>query len=267
MKKIALFCICAGMILFLFSESVDASLPIHPIPWEFTLEDAELIFYMTPARFPPRDQLIFFGIPEISEERMLVRTGIYCSNTRENIYFIDISANKSSVFISHCGMYIATMQNTVCNFNNEDLGGGSVIWATDTRYRLGREIVRPFNGLVNFFYRGELFRSYTAEDLLQHIENVTWTSAGLFWRYSGSGAFDRDRDFNSHDYTLTITTYEDNTFIFDMRTGDIISGGIPSHSQDVWARAITGAIALASVACVILLTIFIKNKTPQSKAE
>jgi len=200
-KKITLFlCVSVITVFFLCETRIQASLPVHPVPWEIVFEEANMIFYMTPPQRPPEDQMRFFRIPEISEERMQIRTGLYCGTTLEIIYYIDINAHRGSVFFSSCGKYIATMQNTVDNFDNENLGGG----------------------LINFFSNGILVKSYGVEDLRVNENNLPWTSAGVFWRYQGSSAFDLDSNFNMQENTLTVKTGENNVFVFDITTGEII---------------------------------------------
>lgn len=221
-------------VFFVFGKQVEASIPIFPVPWEISFEEMNMIFYMTPERKPLQSQMDFFSISEISEERMQIRTGLYCKTSTENIYYVDISAHRNNVIFSVCGRYIATIQNTVDNFNGEKLGGG----------------------LVNFFNNGVLVKSYEAEDLITEQDNLQWTSAGIFWRYDGSRALEHEVIFNPQTNSLTIETIENSVFIFDMTTGDIISSTGPSilsHFSQNWRRYSIGAVILT-----ILVAIFIK---------
>ena len=200
-KIVVLFCISVIVILFVLENRFEASVPVRPMPWEVVFEEVNTIFFMTPAQIPSQEQLDWFRVPEISEERMQIRTGLYCLTSMENVYYVDINALRGSVIFSNCGRYFVAMQHTVDNFNGEYLGGG----------------------LINFFSNGILIKSYGVECLIRNEENLPWTTAGTFWMLEGSRAFNQELNFNPQTNALTISTTDNGTFVFDITTGDIIS--------------------------------------------
>ena len=205
-KKITLFLfLCAFAAFFAFGMRANASVPIDVYPWEIELEDNK-VFYMTPPQLPSQGTKNFLDLPDISEERMQIKSGLYYNEEPlRNIYYIDISAHKHHVFISDCGIYLVTLQDTLDNFNGEILGGG----------------------LINFFGNGNLIKSYGAKDLLRYPDTVPETSAGYFWRYDGSTPLNKEANFDQEANTLTVDTYTRDVFVFDIKTGEIVSDAIP----------------------------------------
>jgi len=230
MKKSVLlfFCVTVVAISFISPKQIEASIPYPIFHWEVVFEEVDMIFYMTPTRLPSQVDFDWFNMPEISEERMQIRTGLYCITTRENIYYIDINAHKWNVFFSSCGRYIVTIQNTVDNFDSESLGGG----------------------LINFFDNGILVKSYGVEDLIINQNNLPWTTAGMFWRYGEGSIFDRERFFNVHASTLTITTLENNVFVFDITSGDVIA---PLWRAAWFRYTVISTVLLAASAVIFIV--------------
>ena len=226
-KKIRLFLyFCVATALFA-NIPVRASLPIDVFPYEIVFEDTNMIFYMTPPQLPPQDQLDWFNYPDISEERMKIKTGMYYNEEPlRNIYYVDINAHRSSMFFSQCGTYLVTIQSTLDNFNNEDLGGG----------------------LVNFFSNGSLIKSYKTSKLVRIPMLLPWTSAGIFW-LSDECCTEQKTIFNPITNELTITTYEEYVFVFDVATGKIIEKGfiIGLNLSTVFSAVICICVAIIAI--------------------
>ena len=199
---ILLFCLSICTAFFALGTQVKASVPIQEFLWEQEFEATNWIFFMTPT--VPLEQLSapFTDFSNVSEERLQIRTGLYHNTTPpESIYYLDISANKSSVFFCSCGIYIVTMQNTLENYDGESLGGG----------------------LINFFEKGVLISSFDDIDLLRNADELEATSAGTFWRDDGSRVFDRQTYFDAEEKLLTVRTAEGNVFVFNVVTGNMIT--------------------------------------------
>ena len=225
-------CFCMLTALFAFNMRVKASIPVAVFPWEVVFEDANMIFYMTPPQLPHQSELDFFNYPDISEERMQIKSGLYYNETPlRNIYYVDIIAHKNHVIFSACGNYFATIQNTTDNFDGETLGGG----------------------LVNFFDNGILIKSYGVKDLINFPFMLPWTSAGVFWRHDGSRALDHQEIYNPETNELTITTYEQRVFVFDITTGRIIQSPIPIMFLFI-------AIGFGVAMCVFILIVTRRRK-------
>ena len=231
-KKIVLFLsLCIFTCFTFFNMCANASVPVEVFPWEVTFEDYGRIFYMTPPQLPHQSQLDFFNMPEVSEERMRIKTGLYYNESLlTNIYHVDIVAHRCSVIFSICGSYFATLQHTIDNFDREILGGG----------------------LVNFFSNGNLIKSYTVEDLLANPDEVTYTSAGKFWKSGGTRRFNQQANFNPETNALTVETFERQTFIFDISTGEIISqtGAI---NESTLVRLVRWLLSALLVICIAFI--------------
>jgi len=97
-------------------------------------------------------------------------------------------------------------------------------------------VFRPTTSQVmalGFFEDGVLLRSYRIDELVRNMSALTYSTTMAMWEnWSG-------RSFNTADNTLTIVTYDDITYVFDVTTGEIIHDTIGNapvipHAQDSW---------------------------------
>ena len=107
---------------------------------------------------------------------------------------------------------------------------GSFMFSTDFRFMVFRPSVSQIAAL-GFFDNGVLLRSYRIDELVRDMSVVTYSVTTASWEaWPG-------RYFNTADNTLTITTRDNITYVFDITTGDIIydtAGDTPfvPHRED-----------------------------------
>jgi len=187
-----IFCLCVFAVFCIFEKTAQACMALPPhIPWEIEFENGT-IFYMTPES-PYRDY---------PEERMQIRTGLYYNTEPpENIYYADINAYEWSVFFSDCGKYFATVQVTYENFDHEKLGGG----------------------VVNFFENGVLKKRYVDREVPVRLPIEWLRGADTF------GHRNEVIETNLNENILTVESRNELTFVFDITTGEMISG--PTYEE------------------------------------
>ena len=117
-----------------------------------------------------------------------------------------------------------------------------------------------------FYANGELLRQYRVDELLKNINKMPETSIGYSWRGP------EEHVLNPENNTLTVTTVEKRDFVFDMTTGELLSGSIenpilaaaeeiatfievatPDTQWWMWGALIGGLGLLAVIVFIVIL--------------
>lgn len=90
---------------------------------------------------------------------------------------------------------------------------------------------------LEFYKNGELIQTYGISSLVKNMDAVGYSISMAFWE-------DRNRrNFDSADNTLTITTVDNLTYVFDITTGEAIKGNIiRNHTTIIDGTVVTEPI-------------------------
>lgn len=247
-----LFCILISLI----SYPATADSPAMPRPYK--TEIGKFIFVMMPGMC---DQGEVIRIKMTKEEAADFKSNFKSPEYRKNI----LHADPDDPCSMHAGGYSATGTNPVWvgtnirkwkiteylnnkagqeyPFSGLYLNDGSVtpLWtvkwyAFNTIPHIeGKYLVRmgPWASNVNqlavaFYENGKLIKEYMIKDLVGNSDKLARTVSHFFWR--------KDVNMNQESKKLRIKTLTDETYIFDIQTGDIIdkeSEAIPVYNVKV----------------------------------
>jgi len=95
---------------------------------------------------------------------------------------------------------------------------------------------------VSFFADGRLLRTYQIRELVDDQDHLTRSVSHLHWK--------KDGNLNDERLEYTLTTLDDNQFVFDVRTGAIVSESRARHfSRWCWWVAL-GMVAVGIVSWI-----------------
>jgi hypothetical protein len=86
---------------------------------------------------------------------------------------------------------------------------------------------------VSFYANGECIRTYSVADLVDNTDRLAYSSSHYQWQREGR---------LSGDFEYTIVTVDGNRFVFDVRTGEIISQERPGRKFKWMGRIPVGCI-------------------------
>jgi hypothetical protein len=91
---------------------------------------------------------------------------------------------------------------------------------------------------LSFFANGELLRTYQIKELVDDPLLLDHTVSHFFWQSGGW--------MNDSRLQYTLITKDGNQFVFDLRTGEIISKS-PANHNIIWPVIIVGGVAILGV--------------------
>jgi hypothetical protein len=213
MKRI----IALGIILsfFLMSVHVSADSFDPPEPSKIELEDGAKVFYMTPLRYAGEDYLPS-GLYYNTEPPEVIYL-ISSNHTAKNISYF----SEHNVYLSNDGMYFAHFP---------------------TPFKDDRYTNSPPGTVLEFYANGNLVERYNVSQLVKNNSKLSYTESMVFWEKRG-------RHFNADNNTLSITTADDITYVFDITTGNIING----ENTSVFTIVIVAVAALCALVIIFLV--------------
>jgi len=123
----------------------------------------------------------------------------------------------------------------------ENIGEGGFVFSSDFKH-LAFFSGGPWGG-IGFYENGILLKRYRIEDLVENMDLVRfYTASVVIWKLSESTIF------NSANNTLTITTVDNLTYVFDITTGEIIENNRPGFQYFI--------LVLSGIGVVVCITVF-----------
>ena len=111
------------------------------------------------------------------------------------------------------------------------------------------------NNILMFYGNGALIKAYTREDLVRNRDRY-WLE-----QVRENETIRRSIELDSNYNTLTLTTVDRVTYVFDITTGEILSGETPEEfSQNLTILYISVAIYSAIGIVGIIIFIFVKKR-------
>ena len=156
-------------------------------------------------------------------------------------------------------------------YNNEYL---EVVYLVDNLHELGDlfftqdmrgfAILRVlFGHTFEFYYYGQLVKSYEIADLMNDLSMIDDSLAGISMWYDW-----RTRHHNIENETLTLTTLDNITYTFDLRTGEIITRSprfMLNFNLLSWDEIphylflIAGLVGATAITAIVLVVLLIKG--------
>lgn len=97
---------------------------------------------------------------------------------------------------------------------------------------------------LSFFADGRLLRSYRISELVDNERHLRHTVSHFFW--------EEESRFDDARSEYALTTVDGNRFVFDVRTGAIVSESRPGHIVELVRDAILAVLALALAAWLLV---------------
>jgi len=104
---------------------------------------------------------------------------------------------------------------------------------------------------LQFFTDGELVKTYKINDLVKNRTKITRSTSSLWWIKRMNTINDEPNN------TLTLTTVDDRTYVFDITNGSILEKNRDSSGMPIWLYVIIGTLGLAVV--IVLLSMLRLN--------
>jgi len=204
-KSVLSLLLCAaivGIAVFTGVINVSADSPVPPMPWKITLEDGSKIFHMTPRGQESAEQL---------------KSGLYyAGDPPENIYYVDEHLHEFDSYLHENSIISSDGIYFVHTPWARSTTGGMLV---DERGNIAENPNADLIGRAVAFYKnGSLMKSYSVGDLLKDMRKAQFSVSHVMWEDIGK------RNFNAETNVLTVTTYDDLIYLFDITTGDIIGG-------------------------------------------
>lgn len=184
-----------GLLFLVFSVNVGpahADTPRKPYSYKKLVGGDKYIFVMKPENFEK--------YPGAGNVEAYPYSGLYLNNwerEKEPLWIVGWYAFK--VYVSSDGNFAARMGP----------------WPKLKDNEFGEKVPDTEVLAVAFYERGRLLRQYLVRDLVKDPGNLPCTISHYFWV--------KNKKFNEDMDSLLIETYEDQRFVFDMRSGDVMS--------------------------------------------
>lgn len=213
---VAVFFAAGGLVVPTFADSLAPQ-----SSYKIELENGEKFFYMRGSELTEEDDEDFLDLD----------SGLYFSDTLENIYTIEpvISYEKAypryiyqtSLVISQDGMCFANLPWTA----NQGIG-----------------CVSKSGTAVEFYNNGSLIKQYDLSDLTKNKLKFKYSVSHVLWE-------NRDkREFDASNNTLSVTTLNNKTVIFDLTSGSIVSKKLSGGEiAEIIILSVLGIAALTAV--------------------
>jgi len=201
-----------------------ADIPLPPYSYRHVSPDGLHVFVMiapVPTEEDPEgwSEEMADGIREI--RRLYTRSGLYQSDgSAEPLWTVDWYAH--SVEVASDGVHL--------------IRHGP--WASST----GQEA-------LSFFAEGRLLRTYQIRELVDLSLMLRRTASHFFWKKRGR--------FDDARLEYSLETMDGNRFVFDVRTGEVVSAHRPARAILVGAHVVVGALVI-----VILARVVVRRRRP-----
>ena len=200
MKRIFGILIAFVFILFLIPMSVNADDFIPPGPFYILSEDETKVFHVSP---PFREDT--------------VKTGLYYNtDPLIPIYLVEIPFGG----IAHGHFW---EQDFIFSRDMQYF-----VWIPATNAANWSDAART--AALVFFANGIVQKTYMVSDLIHDIDAVSWSTTMAMWICTANHRRGRDIVFDAETNRLTIRTVDFRTYVFDITSGEIIEGTLPSRS-------------------------------------
>ena len=201
-------------------------------PFEIHFENYNRVFLFYPRTFT-------------HSETGYLKSGLYYNtDPPENIYLLnpEYAAQlfyKLNLVFSECGIYFAYFPSPT-------------IWLTDSHGNFIDGVA------VRFYANGILSKQHSISQLVEDETQLQRSDSSLWWESRGS------RRFDSGNNTLSVTTIDGITHIFDITTGNIIKDITTENTErndrgSLFIVLVTGAVI--SCILIILILVFFRIKT------
>jgi len=222
----AIVLLCVGVSLF--APSTLALTRPPPSAWEYTFEDTNRIFFMTPTSW--------YG-------QIQIRSGLYYNtDPLVSIYYVDRVFHQSDVIFSKCGIYFAHLFNLFNPTTNHDVSS------------------------IFFFERGVLTRYYQRGEFLnvRYLPDYGIMS----WERPNRRTIDRQNNeltivtIQGNSFTFDITTGEViyGTLFTDTEDSEAVCEALFAYAEDseVVRRLSDTLLALMIIVAAVLISVVIK---------
>ena len=209
--------LCFISLFAIFKVSADE--PAEPTPYQIEFENGNKIFYMYPTGIADDDSCLNSGL-------------YYNTEPPENIYLINSYVHTSKYFYE--GNLI---------FSNDGIYFANMPWTSSEKssYPDGKLI----GTALAFYEKGRMLRQYNVSQLIEKDESLTFSASHVYWeKYE-------EREFDSENNILAVTTNDDIVYKFDLTTGNIVDKkniGLPDYKPGS-AIIIIGIITI----CMLIL--------------
>lgn len=237
MIKKSVFIVCITFVFLVFSVVCKADNPPRPESKFYTSENKKFTFVLllSESQLNILKDLIEFDIKNLQglnipvQKKVRLEADIYKELTKEE---------KLKEKYQKSGLYLnGNPQKLVWAYDwqfDEYLFGGDIKVANDGIHLVQKNgwIRRKFQEnapdweqeIICFVNSGSKIRSYKTEDLISEDEKIEATASGFYWN--------RDNGYiNNENKTFTIKKVDGKNLIFNIETGDLISGEIPRKQE------------------------------------
>ncbi len=229
MKNIIKFCLLCGILLFPVSAFADQELP--PVSYTQTSPNEQFLFVMIFPEWVTR--FGYISAEAKARERQIKnryrQSGLYRNdNSTTPLWTVDWYAR--SVLISSDGVHLITRGP----------------WASTS----GDEA-------LTFFANGKMLRSYQINELVSFKDSLSLPRTASHFRWEKSRSLDDEKQ------TLTLVTLNEDTYVFDITTGEITSSDKKMSAIATGALiAFIAFITITAALCTLGLILWKKTWVP-----
>jgi hypothetical protein len=187
------------------ASSVRAEKPAFPHSYSVTTKDDRFVFVMLVPPGMESDE----GAREIELRKKYGQSGLY-RNDGSTVPLWTVRGYSRKAYPASDGVHLVCV--------SQFYGGGS-----------------PAGQVVGFFAHGKPTGVYSADELTSAFILLPSSASGTIWL--------RDDDFDEANLKYSVSTYDGNSFTFDVRTGAVVSSRKPWRLVGVCLLAVLTAVA------------------------
>lgn len=210
---IILLCIAWTVV---FAAEVFADSYAEPTPYQIEFENGNKIFYMYPTGIAGDDSCL--------------KSGLYHNtDPLENIYLINMYIHMSKYF-----------------YQSELIFSKDGIYFAHMPWTLAGDTDKPDGTAIEFYKNGRAIKKYAVADLVEDNTKLEYTASHVFWERQDN------REFDSENNILSVTTVDGIIYKFDIATGDITSK--TNMAQNVSTVMTSTLMVVGVMAAMMFLT-------------